>query len=197
MVAALFVETNGIYFGLPNIDPWDKQRDARLYPGPHPVIAHPPCERWGRYWSGGPSARVRRRMGDASTRDWFAKYDPNSSSWKTRQYSLDGGLTALSGIWPKAGMTRNGRCYQLAEWVPHIHGSACSLWHTPTWTDAKPSGQKEAGMMRRYYAGESIPDTYKRLRSQLAAKEGALLPANPTWLEWLMGFPTGWTETTR
>lgn len=64
MVAALFVETNGIYFGLPNVDPWDKQRDARLYPGPHPVIAHPPCERWGRYWSGGPNARVRRKLGD-------------------------------------------------------------------------------------------------------------------------------------
>ena len=54
MIAALFVETNGPYFGLPNIDPWDELRDARKYPGPHPVIAHPPCERWGRYWSGGP-----------------------------------------------------------------------------------------------------------------------------------------------
>ncbi len=46
MVAALFVETNGIYFGLPNVDPWDKARDARTYAGPHPVVAHPPCDRW-------------------------------------------------------------------------------------------------------------------------------------------------------
>ena len=30
-VAALFVETNGCYFGLPNVDPWDEPRDARLY----------------------------------------------------------------------------------------------------------------------------------------------------------------------
>ena len=52
MVAALFVETNGIYFGLPNVDPWDKTRDARTYAGPHSVIAHPPCERWGRFWHG-------------------------------------------------------------------------------------------------------------------------------------------------
>jgi len=63
-VAALFVETDGCYFGLPGVDPWDVRRDARLYAGPHPIIAHPPCERWGRYWSGGPSARVRRELGD-------------------------------------------------------------------------------------------------------------------------------------
>ena len=45
-VAALFVETDGCYFGLPDVDPWDKARDARLYAGPHPVVAHPPCDRW-------------------------------------------------------------------------------------------------------------------------------------------------------
>ena len=43
MIAALFVETNGVYFGLPDVDPWDEVRDARKYPGPYPVIAHPPC----------------------------------------------------------------------------------------------------------------------------------------------------------
>lgn len=64
MIAALFVAKNGPYFGLPNVDPWDESRDARRYPGPHPVVAHPPCERWGRYWSGGPSASVRRILGD-------------------------------------------------------------------------------------------------------------------------------------
>lgn len=64
MIAALFVQTGGCYFGLPDVDPWDEQRDARKYAGPWPVVAHPPCERWGRYWSGGPSARVRRAKGD-------------------------------------------------------------------------------------------------------------------------------------
>ncbi len=46
-VAALFVQTGGIYFGIPDVDPWDAGRDARLYAGPYPVIAHPPCQRWG------------------------------------------------------------------------------------------------------------------------------------------------------
>ena len=45
-IAALFVETNGVYFGLPNVDPWDESRDARNYRGPHRVVAHPPCSRW-------------------------------------------------------------------------------------------------------------------------------------------------------
>ena len=26
MIAALFVETGGAYFGLPDVDPWDKER---------------------------------------------------------------------------------------------------------------------------------------------------------------------------
>lgn len=48
-VAALFVQRNGVYFGLPDVEPWDEQRDARGYDGPHPVVAHPPCSRWCRF----------------------------------------------------------------------------------------------------------------------------------------------------
>lgn len=46
MIAALYVQTGGCYFGLPDVDPWDEARDARLYAGPHPVVAHPPCHLW-------------------------------------------------------------------------------------------------------------------------------------------------------
>lgn len=53
-IAALFVATDGPYSGLPSVDPWDEQRDARRYCGPHPVVAHPPCQRWGKFWAGQP-----------------------------------------------------------------------------------------------------------------------------------------------
>ena len=64
MIAALYVMRDGPYAGNPGVELWDQARDARLYAGPWPVVAHPPCERWGRYWHGGPSARVRRIKGD-------------------------------------------------------------------------------------------------------------------------------------
>jgi len=48
VVAALYVAKGGCYYGLPNVDPWDEARDARLYTGPWPVVAHPPCARWCR-----------------------------------------------------------------------------------------------------------------------------------------------------
>lgn len=63
-VAALFVETDGCYFGLPGIDPWDERRDARKYAGPHPVIAHPPCQRWGRFWHGSTRKPHQFKLGD-------------------------------------------------------------------------------------------------------------------------------------
>jgi hypothetical protein len=46
-IAALYVEAGGNYFNLVAVDPWTEARDARLYAGPYPVVAHPPCQRWG------------------------------------------------------------------------------------------------------------------------------------------------------
>lgn len=54
MIAALYVQRNGSYAGLPDVDLWDEQRDARKYAGPYPVVAHPPCQRWGKMWFGQP-----------------------------------------------------------------------------------------------------------------------------------------------
>jgi hypothetical protein len=62
-VAALYVQRGGCYFGLPDVDPWDEARDARLYAGPHPVVAHPPCSRWCRL-AGLVEARWGHKKGD-------------------------------------------------------------------------------------------------------------------------------------
>ena len=64
VVAALYVDSAGPYTGLEGVEAWDLARDARKYRGPHRVVAHPPCKRWGRYYSGGPSAKERRHRGD-------------------------------------------------------------------------------------------------------------------------------------
>ncbi len=64
MIAALYVETGGIYFDLPGVDPWDEDRDARKYAGPHPVVAHPPCQRWGRFWHGSTAKPHQFQLGD-------------------------------------------------------------------------------------------------------------------------------------
>lgn len=93
MIAALYVHSGGVYFGLPGVTPWDKTKDARRYCGPWPVVAHPPCERWGRYWSGGPSATVRRKRGDdagcfaaalQAVRMWggVLEHPADSSAWE-------------------------------------------------------------------------------------------------------------------
>lgn len=49
MIAALYVDKVGPYPSIPGVDVWDETRDARLYAGPHPVVAHPPCGPWGKF----------------------------------------------------------------------------------------------------------------------------------------------------
>ncbi len=64
VVAALYVETGGVYYGLPDVDPWDEARDARLYAGPWPVVAHPPCQRWCRFAKGIAAQYPDKQVGD-------------------------------------------------------------------------------------------------------------------------------------
>ncbi len=63
-VAALYVEPQGCYVGVPGVDPWDEARDARTYAGPWPVVAHPPCQRWGRFWHGSTRKPHQYKLGD-------------------------------------------------------------------------------------------------------------------------------------
>lgn len=48
-IAALFVDADGIYPLMPNVNAWDQSRDARKYIGHDPVVAHPPCQLWGKF----------------------------------------------------------------------------------------------------------------------------------------------------
>lgn len=63
-IAALYVQRDGVYSDLEGVSPWPEERDARSYRGPHPVVAHPPCARWGKFWYGSPSGKTRYEKGD-------------------------------------------------------------------------------------------------------------------------------------
>jgi hypothetical protein len=96
MIAALFVEKNGPYAGLEGVDVWDESRDARLYAGPFPVVAHPPCQRWGQL-ANLVEARYGYPVGDdggcfaaalASVRKWGA--------FSSTRPSVPGGQSTIS-----------------------------------------------------------------------------------------------------
>lgn len=131
MIAALFVETGGCYFGLPDVDPWDEQRDARLYRGPWPVVAHPPCERWGRFWHGSTRKPHQFKLGDDGGCFWLALEAVNTF----------GGVLehpADSKAWEAFGLMKPPRC---GGWIKSGPGWTCYVeqgWYghlsrKPTW----------------------------------------------------------------
>lgn len=112
-VAALYVQAGGVYYGLPDVEPWAlPERDAREYAGPWPVVGHPPCQRWGRYWSGGPNVKVqpRKKLGDdgrcfaaalAAVRAWGGVLEHPEASHAWRVFGLT--RPPKSGGWIPAG----------------------------------------------------------------------------------------------
>jgi hypothetical protein len=93
VIAALYVQRGGVYWDLPGVDAWDEDRDARLYAGPHPVVAHPPCSRWCRL-AGLVEARWGHKKGEdggmfaaalASVRRWggVLEHPAWSDAWAT------------------------------------------------------------------------------------------------------------------
>jgi len=121
MIAALYVQPKGCYSDLPDVDPWPESRDARTYAGPWPVVAHPPCERWGRFWFGGPQwlkdGHPRKQLGDdggcftaalEAVRTWggVIEHPADSHAWRAH------GLLAppRAGGWVPAGDFRGWTC---------------------------------------------------------------------------------------
>lgn len=146
-VAALFVEARGIYSTIENVDVWDVTRDARTYDGPWPVICHPPCERYGRYWSGGPSARVRRIKGDdggcfasalASVRRTGGVLEHPEASHAWRMFDI--AAPPKTGGWIRAGV--------------HVEGWTCCV-------EQGHYGHRARKATWLYYVGEAPPPSLK------------------------------------
>ena len=134
-LAALYVETDGCYYGLPGVDPWDKSRDARTYDGPHPVVAHPPCERWGRYWGGAPATRPRLILGNDggkfaaalhAVRIWggILEHPEGSHAWRWLQITTP----PRNGGWVKADWLGGWTCCVEQGWYGHAARKATWLY---------------------------------------------------------------------
>lgn len=91
--------------------------------------------------------------------------------------------------------------FQLAVSMPRTEENDVSFWPTPIRTDYKRRGpnSKQKGLpeyVRMYptpRVGGSKGSSPSGLKhGDLAAVVGGQL--NPMWVEWLMGFPIGWTE---
>lgn len=111
----------------------------------------------------------------------LAKYDPATSSWRTAQCSLFGGLDEFSGTWPRWGMMLHGECWERVMSERPTNGNESGFWPTPRARPAKAVGEDRMGKDAPGY------------RANLEEAIGG--PTNPDWQEWLMGWPCpGWTE---
>ncbi len=123
----------------------------------------------------------------------LAKYDPNTSLWKTRQCSLTEDLEQFLAIWPRWGLMRGGVCWEQDTLERPTLERDVGLWDTPCKGDAHPRAYNR----NKVYNGAG----QKHLQAQAYEK---LTPhcvmggkLNPQWVEWLMGWPMGWTELQR
>lgn len=103
-IAILFARHDSVYKTLPGCDVWDKARDARLWPGGSPVVAHPPCRAW---------CRLRH----------FAKPEPGEKElalWAVDMVRRWGGVLehpASSRLWAEKPLPRPGRRDEWGGWT--------------------------------------------------------------------------------
>ena len=143
----------------------------------------------------------------------FAWYDRDTRCWRTLQATLDSDLDLFSQIWPRSGMTRDGIAYQLPPSAPRTSAIAYSLsqgtqgpngdglWPTATTGDHSTryaQGGMPLGMAARLWpTPDASPHKYRLQGDTQASKSLNALAGgklNPAWVEWLMGFPEGWTD---
>ena len=135
----------------------------------------------------------------------FGWFDPDTQCWKTCQATFLSDSEMSKPTWPRSGMTRNGIAYQLQPSAPRIYATAYSLslhgelqW-TPTATANQDAPSMEARAPGRHLWPTPVARDYKgvgmkgQLPTTVSEVEGSG-KLNPKWVEWLMGFPIGWTD---
>jgi hypothetical protein len=107
-VAVLFARPDSNYKHIPGCDVWDIDRDAGLWPGGCPVIAHPPCRAWGNF-----AMFAKPREGEKELAIWAVE--------QVRNY---GGVLehpATSKLWPTLGLPDYGELDEFGGWTLPIH----------------------------------------------------------------------------
>jgi hypothetical protein len=125
----------------------------------------------------------------------WAKYDPVSCSWKTRQCSVLGGLEPFSETWPRWGTMQNGEFWELSTLALHTSETEFGLLPTPTTQDnvqIRGEGAAASHGKRGTTLAGWVTMWPTKNPADCNAQNGGRL--NPTWVEWLMGWPLGWTD---
>lgn len=122
-VSALFVRTGGAYYGINGVDTWDEKRDARLYEGPFPVIAHPPCQRWG-------------SLAASNYARWGGEHNRPGNDGGCFKSALES-VRKWGGVLEHPALTRAFRTYGLPRPVfGHWQKTECGGWVTEVWQSA-------------------------------------------------------------
>jgi hypothetical protein len=78
-------------------------------------------------------------------RESFANYDPATSSWRTSQLCLDGEWSEFSETWPRSGMTRSGKAYELPTLARRTEENEFGLLPTPRAIYGEHPGMTDKG----------------------------------------------------
>lgn len=107
-------------------------------------------------------SRARSRACGESLPASLARYDQASSSWRTAQYSLLGGLEKYSETWPRWGTMLGGVCWGLTMPVRLTNGIGSGSWRTPAANEPGVCAKRlapikggEPGGMNRHYDKEN------------------------------------------
>jgi len=117
---------------------------------------------------------------------WLAKYDPDTSSWKTAQCSLITDSDECLEIYPTSGLMRDGLLWEQTRLVGSTTETEFGLLPTPT---ARDFNGHTITKKRPKGFNKVLPNVFK-LEFQL---QGQCYP-HPTFSEGLMLWPVGWTD---
>jgi hypothetical protein len=191
VIAALYVQKGGVYFGLDGVDPWDEARDARLYAGPYPVVAHPPCARWCRL-AKLVESRGGKAVGDdggtfaaalASVRAWggILEHPAWSLAWGvhglTAPHAFGWALTTDGGWVCEVSQAAYGHRAPKATWLYYVGAAPPPPlnWARPPCaviTTSAPRGQKRVEYMHKAERSRT-PIVFRDLLLSMAAASRA------------------------